>query len=162
MRWSDVDLDAGRLSVRQALLTIDYTVTLSEPKTRRGRRSLHLDGRTVAALRAHRQAQLHERLAWGPSWADTGLVFTRPDGAMIHPQRLSKWFAQRARGLPPIRLHDLRHSWATAAPAAGVHPKIVSERLGHATVSITLDTYSHVLPGMDADAAELVAASILT
>lgn len=164
LRWTDVDLDAGRLAVRQALLTIDYTVTVSEPKTRRGHRSVALDAGTVAALRAHRHQQRHERLAWGPSWADTGLVFTRPDGTLIHPQRLSKWFEQRARAarLPPIRLHDLRHSWATAALAAGIHPKVVSERLGHATVSITLDTYSHVLPGMDAHAAELVAASILT
>jgi integrase len=91
------------------------------------------------------------------------LVFTRPDGTPIHPDLISDWFERLAREaeLPRIRLHDVRHSYASAALAAGIPAKIVSERLGHATVQITLDTYSHVLPGLDAQAAETVARLIL-
>jgi integrase len=91
------------------------------------------------------------------------LVFTRPDGAPIHPDLLSDWFERLAReaGLPRIRLHDVRHSYASAALAAGIPAKIISERLGHANIGITMDTYSHVLPGMDAEAATIVARLIL-
>jgi hypothetical protein len=90
-------------------------------------------------------------------------VFTWPDGRPIHPHRFSKWFEQHtgAAGLPKIRLHDVRHSYATAALAAGVPAKVVSERLGHANIAITMDTYSHVLPGLDAQAAGTVARLIL-
>jgi hypothetical protein len=103
------------------------------------------------------------RLAVGPKWQDPGLVFSWPDGRPIHPERFSRWFEQHARaaGLPKIRLHDLRHSYATAALAAGVPAKVVSERLGHANIAITMDTYSHVLPGLDAEAAGTVARLIL-
>ena len=95
-------------------------------------------------------ARAEERLAVGPRWRESGLVFTWPDGRPIHPQRFSTWFEQlaRAAGLPRIRLHDVRHSYATAALAAGIPAKVVSERLGHATIAITMDTYSHVLPGL--------------
>jgi hypothetical protein len=90
-------------------------------------------------------------------------VFTWPDGRPLHPERFSKWFEQHARaaGLPKIRLHDVRHSYATAALAAGIPAKIVSERLGHANIAITMDTYSHVLPGLDEQAADTVAQLIL-
>jgi integrase len=86
-----------------------------------------------------------------------------PDGAPIHSQRISAWFVQhtRAAGLPRIRLHDVRHSYATAALAAGVPPKVISERLGHATIAITMDTYSHVIPGLDEQAANAVTRLIL-
>jgi integrase len=86
-----------------------------------------------------------------------------PDGRSIHPERFSRWFEQHARdaGLPKIRLHDVRHSYASAALAAGVPAKVVSERLGHANIAITMDTYSHVLPGLDAQAADTVARLIL-
>jgi len=94
---------------------------------------------------------------------DSGLVFTRPDGSPIHPDLITDWFRRLARngGLPPIRLHDIRHSYATAALAAGIPAKVVSERLGHATIAITMDVYSHVIPGMDAQAANAVASLIL-
>jgi hypothetical protein len=133
------------------------------PKTSKGRRSLALDPATVAALREHWARQLEQRLAVGPRWQDSGLVITWPDGRPIHPERFSRWFEQHARdaGLPKIRLHDVRHSYATAALAAGVPTKVVSERLGHATFAITMDTYSHVLPGLDAQAADTVARLIL-
>jgi len=103
--------------------------------------------------------QLAERLQLGSGWADHDFVFCRVDGTMLHPERLSESFEDRSRqlGLPKIRLHDLRHGWATMALAAGVHPKVVQERLGHASISITLDTYSHVTVGLHDDAAERVA-----
>ena len=101
-------------------------------------------------------------MAWGPAWHDTGFVFTREDGTLNHPSRLSKQFEKLVdqSGLPRIRLHDLRHTHATLALMAGIHPKVVSERLGHASVSITLDTYSHAIPAMQADAAERIAALV--
>jgi integrase len=144
---------------RRPRVVVNYEVHVSEPKTAKGRRSLALDPATVAALRQHRARQAEERLAVGPRWQDSGLVFTWPDGRPIHPQRFSTWFEQlaRAAGLPRIRLHDMRHSYATAALAAGIPAKVVSERLGHATIAITMDTYSHVLPGLDAEAAGTVA-----
>ena len=98
----------------------------------------------------------------GPGFADHGLVFCRPDGGPLHPERFSRTFAEQAAraGLPAIRLHDLRHSWATIALSAGVHPKVVQERLGHAAIAITLDVYSHVTEGLHGDAASLVAGLI--
>jgi integrase len=138
-------------------------VVAGEPKTARGRRTIALDPATVAALRQHRKRQAEERLLAGPQYADSGLAFTMPDGAPIHPNRFSLWFRRRARaaGLPAIRLHDMRHSYATAGLAAGVPPKVMSERLGHATVAFTLDTYTSALPAMDKSAAEVVASLIL-
>ena len=163
LRWSDVDLKASRVSPRRPRVVVNYEVVVSEPKTSKGRRSLALDPATVAALREHRAKQLEQRLAVGPRWQDSGLVFTWPDGRPIHPERFTRWFEQHARaaGLPKIRLHDVRHSYATAALAAGVPAKVVSERLGHANIAITMDTYSHVLPGLDAEAAGTVARLIL-
>jgi len=163
LRWADVDLDAGRVSPRRPRVVVNYEVVVSEPKTSKGRRSLALDPATVAALREHRTRQLEQRLAVGPRWQDSGLIFTWPDGRAIHPERFSRWFEQHARaaGLPKIRLHDVRHSYATAALAAGIPAKVVSERLGHANIAITIDTYSHVLPGLDAEAAGTVARLIL-
>ncbi len=163
LRWVDVDLDTGRVSPRRPRVVVNFEVVVSEPKTAKGRRSLALDPATVAALREHRRRQLEERLAVGPRWEDSGLVFTWPDGRPLHPERFSRWFEQLARvaGLPRIRLHDVRHSYATAALAAGVPAKVVSERLGHANIAITMDTYSHVLPGLDAQAAGTVARLIL-
>ena len=163
LRWIDVDLDAGRVAVRQPRVVADHTVHTSEPKTARSRRSIALDPATVAALREHQARQVGEKALVGPGYEDSGLVFTHPDGSPIHPHLFSDWFQQHARraGLPRIRLHDLRHSYATAALAAGIAAKVVSERLGHATIAITMDTYSHVLPGLDERAAATVAQLIL-
>jgi integrase len=163
LRWTDVNLEAGRISPRRPRVVVDNEVVVSEPKTAKGRRSLALDPVTVAALRRHRAEQATEHIAAGPLWQHSGLVFTWPDGSAIHRQRFSSWFEQHARaaGLPRIRLHDVRHSYATAALAAGIPAKVVSERLGHANIAITMDTYSHVLPGLDAAAAGTVAQLIL-
>jgi integrase len=119
-----------------------------------------LDAGTIGALRAHRKAQAAERLAFGPAYTDHGLAFCREDGEPLRPRSFSRMFTRHVElaELPRIRLHDLRHTWATLALGAGVHPKIVSERLGHASIAITLDVYSHVSAGMQQDAAETVAA----
>jgi integrase len=163
LRWADVDLDGGRVSIVQTHVLVNRQVIVSEPKTLKGRRSIALDATTVGALRQFRRRQLEERLRYGELWTDTGLVVVHDDGTAINPRLLSSWFAQNARkaGLPPIRLHDLRHSYATAALTAGIPAKVVSERLGHANIAITLDTYSHVLPNMQEQAAEQVAQLIL-
>jgi integrase len=163
LRWSDVDFDAGRVSIVQTHVVVDNDVVVSEPKTAKGRRSIALDGATAAALRRLRRRQLEERLQAGELWVDTGLVVVGGDGLAVRPNTFSRTFTRQARaaGLPAIRLHDLRHSYATAALSAGIPAKVVSERLGHANISITLDTYSHVLPNMQEQAAEQVAQLIL-
>lgn len=162
LRWDDVDLDRRRLSIQRAVTVVDYEIVVSEPKTARGRRSVSIDPTTAAVLVAHRKRQLEERLAWGPAWQESGYVFTTEDGRVLHPQRVTQVFKRLASeaGLPPIRLHGLRHTAATLALTAGIHPKVVSERLGHATVGITLDTYSHVGEGLQEEAAARVAGLI--
>jgi len=159
LRWEDVDLKASRVAVRQSLVLVAYEPTFSEPKTNRSRRSVALDRRTVTVLRSWRKQQLEERMLLGEAYEESGLVFTREDGHFVHPDRFSQLFDKLAAssGLPRIRLHDLRHTHASLAFAAGVHPKVVSERLGHSTVAFTLDVYSHAVPAMQEDAAERVA-----
>jgi integrase len=162
LRWDDVDLEAPRLSVRQALLSVAYEVRVSDLKTDNGRRTVDLDARTVAVLRSWRREQLEERLAIGPGYRESGLVFTRPEGAAIHPDLFSKTFDRLVArsGLPVIRLHDLRHTHATLLLRASVPVKVVSERLGHANAAFTMNTYQHVLPGMQAEAAAVFAALV--
>ena len=163
LRWDDVDLEHRRLSVVRALITVRGKVIESEPKTAKGRRQLALDPATVEALRSHRIHQLEERRTAGPCWQEQGWVFTREDGTAIHPDRIYDWFNRLVLkiDIPAIRIHDIRHSYASAALAAGIPTKVVSERLGHANVMITLDTYSHVLPGLQEAAAAKVAELIL-
>ena len=125
LRWVDVDLDAARLSPRRPRVVVNYVVHESEPKTRMGKRSLALDPATLAAMQEHQARQDQERADVGSAWMDSGLVFTRPDGVAIHPDLITDWFRRLARGagLPPIRLHDVRHSYATAALAAASRPR---------------------------------------
>ena len=132
------------------------------PKTASGRRSAALDSTTVRALREHRRAPARQRMAIGNAWPDHDLVFVEADGRPIHPDHFTRTFHQRARRaeLPAIRLHDLRHGWATLALQSGVHPKIVSQQLGHATVTITLDICSHVTPAMTSEAVGRVTAAV--
>jgi integrase len=158
-RWDDVDLDGGRWRVRCTLLPVSGRIVEGTPKSARGLRSIALDPGTVRALRQWRKQQLEERMAWGVVWTDTGRVFTRENGGDLHPTRVSETFDRLVRhaGVPRIRLHDLRHGHATLALAAGVHPKVVQERLGHSSVAFTLDRYSHVVPAMQEDAAATVA-----
>jgi integrase len=162
LQWPDVDLGRARVGVRRSLVCVGHQVVVSEPKTAKGRRSVALDPATVAGLKAWRRHQTAERLAWGPAWTDAGLVFTREDGRPLHPREVTRAFTRHvlAAELPMIRLHDLRHTHATLALAAGVHPKIVQERLGHANIAITLDTYSHAVPALEEQAARTVAALV--
>jgi len=158
LRWSDVDLENGRLSVRRALIPINREVVVSEPKTAKGRRVIALDLGTVEVLKGQAARQLDEQ-ASAEDWLETGLVFTAASGAALDPESVSRYWRQAVKQslLPQIRLHDLRHTHATLALQAGIHPKVVSERLGHATISITLDTYSHAIPAMQEEAAALIA-----
>lgn len=159
LRWTDVDLDAGRVVLYQTVSAINHELRIA-PRTKSGKpRPIEIDAATVAALRAVRKRQAEERLLLGPGYVDHGLVFARPDGRPQHPEHFSNAFERRLARyrLPRIRLHDLRHTWATLALQAGVDVKIVSERLGHASAKITWDIYQHVTPTMQADAAETVA-----
>ena len=163
LRWEDVDFDEGMVSVRHTLISVAYEIRDSTPKTRRGQRMIALDRVTAQALRDHRHRQVQERLAAGPAWVASDLVFVAIGGRPIHPDRFSKVFQNHVAnsGLPRLTLHGLRHTHATLALKAGAHPKVVSERLGHATVGITLDTYSHVVPSMQREMAQSVADLVL-
>lgn len=164
LRWSDVNLDAGSLSVRQIRTVARSKVVTLTPKTDMGTRTIALDPQTVAALRSYRVAQMEERLMVGPAYAnERDLVFTWEDGSPIHPERFSCWFKKlcRSSSLPRIRLHDVRHSYVTALLSAGVPLKVVSQRIGHASPMVTMTIYQHVLPGDDRAAAAVGARAIL-
>jgi integrase len=160
LRWRAVDLASARVSVSTSLVVVDAGVVFQEPKTATGRRSVPIPPETVAALKAHRKAQLAEKMRLGPDYADDDLVFSREDGTRLHPTMFSRRFDELVGSaqLRRIRLHDLRHTFATLALQAHVPVKVVSEILGHASVTITYDTYSHVIPGMAEDATSRVAA----
>lgn len=161
--WRHLDLEKGTATIRRTLVDIEDAngdaPVWSDPKTKSGNRRIELDSGTVAVLRAVRAEQAAERLRLGAAYVDFDLVFCWPDGRPYHPERVSRVFQSRAKryGLPVIRVHDCRHTFATLALEAGVHPKVVQERLGHANISITMDLYSHVSPAMQSDAAQRVA-----
>lgn len=159
LRWQDVGLDAGHLAVRHTITAIDdpnqggMKLVYGEPKSGKGRR-VDLDQDTVALLRSWKAQKAQDQLAMGGAWPAHGQVFTREDGAVFHPDTASAVFDRlvKASGLPRITFHGLRHTHATILLANGVPVKVVSERLGHATVQITLDTYGHVIPGLQGQA----------
>ncbi len=160
--WKDVDLSRGTIDIRAAASVINKVEVLDTPKTRRGRRTIDLDAETKAVLKRHRTKQLEELLAIGAP--TDGRVFTNAFGEPLRPHSVGQAFnrlVETCDDLPRIRLHDLRHTHASHLLAAGVNARIVSERLGHSSVSFTLDTYGHVMPGQQADAAE-AAAALLT
>jgi integrase len=154
VRWADVDLDAKLIHVRQNAV-VNYEMRLTDVKTTNGRRTIDVNDDVVRALQAWRRKQAEERLLLGAGYEDRDLVFARADGTPTHPELLSSTFERivARSGLPSIRLHDVRHTHATLLLKAGVPIKVVSERLGHATASFTLDVYGWVLPGMQAEAA---------
>jgi len=161
LRWSGIDLDGGSLTVSGTRVVVGWDVLDSGPKTASGGRVIGLDGTTVAALRTWKAQQSAERLAAGELWHDTtDYVFTNELGVPIHPGTVTRTLASRARalGLPPIRVHALRHGHATHALEAGVPLPVISKRLGHASIRITADTYSHVSAAVDQAAADQVAA----
>jgi integrase len=152
--------DAARLEsqltvVRKRLDAIKTKVHLVEPKSARSRRTIALPSVTIAALKAHRARQLEARLAAGAEWQEQGFVFTTPIGTPCDPFNLHKRFKAllTEAGLPSFRIHDLRHSCASLLLAQGVNPRVVMETLGHSQISLTLNTYSHVLPPLQKDAA---------
>jgi integrase len=162
LRWCDLDLDARRLSVRQALVSIAYDIEISDVKTSTGRRTIDLDPVTVDALKAWRIERAEEKGGIEPCGDE--LVFVKRDASWIHPQSFSQVLDRKVAKLdvPTISLHDLRHTHATLLLKAGVPVKVVSERLGHANVAFTMSIYQHVLPGMQAEAAATFAGLINT
>lgn len=162
LRWEHVDLDAGTIDVARQRTIAAGQVVEHAPKSRAGRRTLHLSDEVAAALRSHRARQAAERLAAGPVWLDTGYVFTDEAGAPIHPGRPTEWVVDHAEaaGVARIRLHDTRHTFATIALRAGVPIHIVSQYLGHSDIAITLRTYAHAIPSDGRVAADAVAAAL--
>jgi integrase len=154
--WADVDLDGGLLRVSQQLTQVQSRLVFGPPKSRAGARIISLDTDTVDVLRAHRARQNAERLAFGPHWPDTGLVFTREDGEPVRPDSISQKFERLLATLPVPRipLHALRHTSASIGLASGETLKEISERLGHSSLGITADTYTHVLPVVASESAE--------
>lgn len=153
LKWSDIDLENASVSIRRTLTRIDQgkRTALSDPKTKKSRRAIRLTPQAVQALREHLEQQVREIETFGDLYNDQGLVFTTKSGTLINPSNLTqRSFANLLKntGLPRVRFHDLRHTCATLLLSKGVHPKFVQELLGHATIAITLDTYSHVMPSM--------------
>jgi integrase len=146
LRWSDIDLDAGTLTVRGTLSRVDGELVVTEPKTERSRRTLPLSPSIVAMLRRHRKAQLAERLHAGSVWVDTGHVFATESGTPVEPRNIYRALAVAAEKaeLENVGVHTLRHSAATAWLENGVHIKAVSDLLGHSSIAVTGDIYGHV------------------
>ncbi|MES9592020.1 site-specific integrase [Streptomyces sp. NPDC094045] len=157
--WSETNLNRNSLTVTGQLVQDGWEVEASEPKTDSGFRVVALDDDTVGVLEQHRKQQEGDRAEWGSAWVNTGLVFTQEDGSWLHPGKVTDLFERlvAASGLPPIRLHDLRHGAATLMLAAGVDVKIVSDTLGHSDTRITRDIYQSVLPHVGKNAAEATA-----
>ncbi len=157
LRWKNVDLTTGQIAILESAEQVGSKVRYKTPKSGKGR-TLALSASLVEELRAHRLRQAEELLRVGTILSDGTFVVAQADGTPLQPDTLTQdWFRKLAgTSLPRIRFHDLRHAHATHMLANGVHPKVASERLGHSKIGITLDLYSHVLPGMEADAAERV------
>jgi len=157
LRWRDVDLERGAVQVRASLQWTKEGPAFAEPKTERSRRQITLAKIAIDTLRAHRLAQAEERLRRGPAWEDNDLVFANEVGRPVYPNNMVRRSFEpllKRAGVRRVRFHDLRHSAATLLLAEGVHPKIVSEMLGHSQIAMTLDLYSHVTPTMQRQAAD--------
>lgn len=156
LRWCDVDLDLGLLSVVQTLQHIQGGEHIfKEPKSKSGRRQIALPPSLAILLREHRKQEEGTRISADNPLTPTDLVFSHPDGSPIRPNSVTRAFRKLALsiGLDGVRFHDLRHAHASLMLRQGVHPKIVSERLGHSNITMTLEIYSHVLPGLQEAAA---------
>lgn len=165
LRWVDIDFTTGRIEITQQLIQDGWDVLLETTKSEAGERAVIGPRVVLKALAKHQVRQNRAKTAAqaaGASWTTTGLVFTRQDGTPIHPQSATDEFRRISADakLPPIRLHDLRHGTATQALAAGVDLKVVSEILGHSSITITADTYSSVLDELKRDAADKIAARL--
>jgi integrase len=157
LKWDDIDLEVGTLQVRRTLTTAKGGPVLSAPKTKGSRRTVILSQPALEALRSHLERQLGEIDQAGDLWRENGLIFASESGEPLSRQHVTarrfKPLLKRT-SLPEIRFHDLRHTCATLLLSKNVNPKVVSEMLGHASIAITLDTYSHVLPTMQESTAK--------
>lgn len=157
LKWEDVDFEAGQLRVRHSLRRVSKQgLQLTETKTPRSRRMVALPASIVAALRSHKARQSEERLLAGESWRETGFVFTSEIGTPVDGSSVTRRFQRllAQAGLPRLRFHDLRHGCASLLLAQGVHPRVVMETLGHSQIALTMNTYSHVIPALQREAAD--------
>jgi len=164
LRWQDLDLTLGMASVRQTFIRLGKRQIFREPKSATSRRTVALPEVLVGELRQLRNRQIERRTLLGTEYEDHDLVFCQPNGKPLHAHNLVRRDFRgiiKRVGLPRIRFHDLRHSHATHMLRQGVNPKVVQERLGHSSPAFTLSIYSHVLPGMQEEAARLVAARLM-
>ncbi|WP_395158922.1 tyrosine-type recombinase/integrase [Ilumatobacter sp.] len=161
LRWRDLDLDDGRATIASTRVVAREVVT-GEPKTKAGNRVVRLDAETINVLRAWRKRTNEERLVAGAAWIDTGLVFVDALGEPPHPETVTRWWrkACEAAGLPVIRLHDARHTAATLMLRDGVPVKVVSQRLGHADIAVTMRVYQHVTAQDDQLAADVLGSAL--
>lgn len=157
LRWQDVDLERGVLTVCQSIERTAGVITMKEPKNRTSRRGVLIDEMLVAPLREHKGQQSALRLRLGPLYQNNDLIVCTLDGKPLNPDWVSDRFPRLCveKGLPRLRFHDLRHSHASSMLASGVSPKAIQERLGHSTYKMTMDTYAHVIPAMHREAVEL-------
>lgn len=164
LRWCDVNLEAGKIHVARSLQEVGNVLLTKEPKTKESRRAIDLPALTLEALKRHRLAQAELRLSLGLPKEEGAYVFTDETGGAFKPSRLTKAFEYivRKAKVPKVSLHALRHSHASHLLASGINVKVVSERLGHTSAKTTLDIYAKVLPGMQADAANLIDAAMRT
>jgi integrase len=160
--WTEVDLAAGSVTISTQLVEVGWEVIEGDPKSTAGERKIPLDTESVRLLRAHKARQSAERLRLGPAWVVSRRVFTRPDGSPLRPSTITDRFMRLSAeaGLPPIRLHDVRHTAATLMLAAGVDMKVIQETLGHSQLQVTANLYTSVLPELAREAAEATAAVV--
>jgi integrase len=163
LRWVDVDLDAEVVMIGQQRLAYGNTVAVGPPKTAASRRTITLDRHTVRALHTHRRRQRAEQREAGERWQESGYVFTTLEGQPLHPDFPTRRFVRLVQdsGLPPVRLHDLRHGAASLAHCAGADLKTVQEHLGHTSIGLTADTYTSVLHEQHVKAAAATARLVL-
>lgn len=156
LTWDDIDFENKTIKVNRSLSKIKDSYLLSEPKTSNSIRTIYIDDDIIRVLKKQRVKQNLERLRAGNVYQDHNMVFTQETGEYVNPTAVNGLFARfmKQSGISVIRFHDLRHTHATILLQMGVNPKIVAERLGHSSVQITLDTYSHVLPSMKKDLAD--------
>lgn len=157
-----LDLDQPTLLIDPTRIVVAGRAQASDGKTTASRRRISLDRFTTNALRAHLDRLNREQAEWGASYHAAGLLFCHPDGRPLHPDTITRRFNRLVdgAGVPRIRLHDVRHTYATLSIDAGIDPKKISDRIGHASVAFTLATYTHPSAGLDRDAAETFAAAV--
>lgn len=164
LRWKDVDFTLETVSIQQTFYRLGKQALFKEPKTQKSRRTVSLSPVLVEELRRLRNAQGDQRKRFGSAYQDNGLVFCQPNGMPLHGNNINrrdlKQILKRA-GVPRIRFHDLRHSHASHLLKQGTNPKVVQERLGHSSPAFTLSVYSHVLPGMQNEAARRLEETLL-